>query len=218
MKHNPQIKKMQGFPDEELLNVLENWQSFASDSVRAALVLAEERGLEIEKFRDAIQLKEVPQSLAWYETERFDQVFLWVLAVLQIGSGVFGYFFSDYPNFLSLLFISLILLLSIASGILLLSKRKLGLIFSGINFLLQVLIIQISGSGLKYFTGLRLGLGLNPSNGDFALFADFGMALRLGQIEAGAQTFLGINFFALIALLIIGAQLKREREKRSAQQ
>lgn len=213
MKQNPQIKKMKSFSDEELINILENWQKFASDSVRAALVLAEARGLEIAKYNASIELYEPPSPQAWYETERFVKVALWILAISQIASGILGYFSVNFPSLMYLWLLSLIFAFSILSGVLLLAKKKLGLILSGLNFLAQVFIIQINGSGMKYFTGLRLGFGLNPSNGDFNLFSDFGMALRFGQFEPGAQLFLGINFFAVIALIVIVGQLKNKRAK-----
>ncbi|MGD1844920.1 MAG: hypothetical protein ACFB10_05955 [Salibacteraceae bacterium] len=191
---------MKGFHDAELIKVLENWSSYHRDSVKAALILLEQRGIEVEQFKKEIDLSstDTPSS------DKFQilHLLIWVLVANQIVGGFFGLTFINYSAPLQLLLGFPFFLFSMVCGILLIKRALVAILMSGLNFLLQLFFFQLNaGFKFKYYTGIHLGIEFKASL--FALFAEAGAAALFGSLSPEPGTLVGINLMSILAFGVL---------------
>lgn len=138
-----------------------------------------------------------------------------IIALYQIIGGVMGIFLISYlllrtemingPVLFIFLFAMFLYGFSIHSGNLLLqsTNRKKGLIYSAILQGLQIFSFAIGNYSYEFYSGLKATIGFGF--GDVFGF-DFGLAISSFNIviNSGVDNyFLGINFIAIIILLIL---------------
>lgn len=132
--------------------------------------------------------------------------YLWLLAIQQLTGAFFGLIIIANNNHSTYdtLFLSFLILLSLMSGILLLSKRnRIGITLSIVNFFCQVVSFNFSdGINFGYECGLFCSFKLFPPT--FDLNFDFGVGTTYYLMsDISSPDFIGVNIFAIMAIYIL---------------